>query len=540
MALNIYESGGDQAGIINIFCKAFKAIETLNTARLTTIPDKVKAFVDRYKLKTTDLATDQMLDGVSSSVELWAGSGSTITSQLIGSLETFLNNELLADDPAATGVFLDSLERLIAQMETQGLYVESSSVSASLATGGSNTGDPAIVYTLTNGKGLSEQNAYSEAIAITTSVTGTSTSIVFTGKVSQSDLIRETWPMGSGGVISLTPGSGNIVQNGDFEDSAVTNIPDDWIVTAGTVGTNIALTPYEVQRVVIGGTPTGGAYALSWNDGTSLQSTALLDYDASASAVQAALRTIPGLDAVEVSADGSSPNYTHAITFLGASGNPNQLTSSSLLTGGTPTITHSTVTAGVDGSYTGRALALQGTASSALMQAVELIAETNYLLHARMRADATMATGTVSFQLIDGVGGSVLTDAASANNSIAVTCASLSGSAFVSASGRFAIKSTQTGPVYLRILAASIPSGRTVYVDDVQLIEAEQIYTGGPWVAAFPGRAISSSTDTWTLTVSNDRAGAIQEWFNRCFAMADFGLRLPTSGSTQIPDSIIA
>jgi hypothetical protein len=540
MALNLYEASGDQAGIFNILAKAFKAIETLNTARLTTVPDKVKAFIDRYKLKDTDLATDQMLDGVSSSVELWAGSGSTLTGQLVASLETFLNNEVVADDPAATNTLLDSLTRIIDQMEDQGLYVESSSVSASLATGGSNTGDPAIVFTLLTGTGKTEAHLIAEDIAVTTAITGTTTSIVFSGEESESDLIRETWPLGSGATIGITPGQGNIVSNGDFETATTTNIPDDWTITTGTVGTNIALTPYEVQTIVIAGTPTGGAYWLSWNDGTNTQATYELTYDASSSDVQTALRTIPGLEGVTVESSGTSPDLTHTVTFFEANGNPAQLTSISALTGGTPTITHATTTSGVSGSYTGRALALQGTASAALMQSLELIADTSYLLHARMRADATMAAGTVSFQLIDGIGGNVLTDSASANNSIPVTCASLSGSVHTSHSGRFAIKPTQTGPVYLRISAASIPAGRTVYIDDVQMIAAESIYNGGPSVAVFPGRLVSSSTDTWTLTVTNDRAGSIQEWFNRVFAMADLGLLLPTSGSTQIPDSIIA
>lgn len=540
MALNLYEASGDEAGIFNILAKAFKAIETLNTARLTTVPDKVKAFVDRYKLKTTDLATDQMLDGVSSSVGLWAGSGNTITSTLIASLETFLNNEVVADDPAATGVLLDTLERIIDQMIDQGLYVETSAIGASLATGGSNAGDPAIVYSLLTGTGKSEANVIAEDIAITTSTAGGSTSIVFTGEQSESNLIRETWPLGSGAATAIVPGNGNLVTNGDFEDAATANIPDNWTITSGSVGTNITLTPYEVQTIVIAGTPTGGAYWLSWNDGASSQATYELSYDATASDVQTALRTIPGLEQVSVEASGTSPDLTHTITFLGANGNPAQLTSISALTGGTPTITHATTTAGVDGSYTGRALALQGTASVSLMQSIDLAAETNYLFHCRMRADSTMGAGTVSFQLIDGIGGNVLTDASNANNSLAVTCASLSGSLHTSHSARFAIKETQTGPVYLRILASSIPSGRTVYIDDVQLIAAEQFYPGGPWLAVFPGRKVGSPADTWTLTVTNDRAGSIQEWFNRCFAMADFGLLLPTSGSTVIPDSIIA
>lgn len=105
-----------------------------------------------------------------------------------------------------------------------------------------------------------------------------------------------------------------------------------------------SLPTWEQQTVEISGTPTGGSYTLSWTrpDGKSYTTTALA-YNASGAAVQAALRAIPGLGRVTVSTAGSTPDFTHTITFVGVSGNPAELTSTNSLTGGSsPSIAHAT------------------------------------------------------------------------------------------------------------------------------------------------------------------------------------------------------
>lgn len=107
----------------------------------------------------------------------------------------------------------------------------------------------------------------------------------------------------------------------------------------------------EVQTVAISGTPTGGTYTLSWvgpRGGT--QTTAAIAYNANSATVQAALRLLTGLESITIAESGSTPNFTHTITFTGTQGNVNQLTSdSSSLTGGTPAIAHATTTPGVEG-----------------------------------------------------------------------------------------------------------------------------------------------------------------------------------------------
>jgi len=96
-------------------------------------------------------------------------------------------------------------------------------------------------------------------------------------------------------------------------------------------------------------------------------------------------------------------------------------------------------------------------------------------------------------------------------------------------------------PVYLRLwMNGPVADGSSIYIDEVAVVKGRELYSGGPYVAAFPGATPAVVEDAWTLTVTNDRGGALQEWWNRAFAMADNDLLLPTSGTgTNIPDTVI-
>jgi hypothetical protein len=90
------------------------------------------------------------------------------------------------------------------------------------------------------------------------------------------------------------------------------------------------------QTVAISGTPTGGHYHLIHNGNT----TGDIAFDASAATVETALRLLPTLAAVTVTATGVSPNFTHTVLFVGVAGIIPSLTAdATALTGGTPVIT---------------------------------------------------------------------------------------------------------------------------------------------------------------------------------------------------------
>lgn len=127
----------------------------------------------------------------------------------------------------------------------------------------------------------------------------------------------------------------------------------DKILKAGTFVTPVAATgkygPYggttnEVQTATVTGDPTGGTFTLTFGGET----TAALDFDASAQEVEDALVALPNVDEGDVEVTKASNVYT--ITFGGEYGTENvpALTADgSGLTGGTtPGVTIATPTAG--------------------------------------------------------------------------------------------------------------------------------------------------------------------------------------------------
>lgn len=103
----------------------------------------------------------------------------------------------------------------------------------------------------------------------------------------------------------------------------------------------------EVQTIVISGTPTSGSYTVTFDGKT----TAAIAYNADQATVQAALRTLAGLEQVTVVTTGSTPNFTHTVTMTGApaalgASSPPQMTSTDSMSGGTHAIAHNTTTPG--------------------------------------------------------------------------------------------------------------------------------------------------------------------------------------------------
>lgn len=108
----------------------------------------------------------------------------------------------------------------------------------------------------------------------------------------------------------------------------------------------------EVQSIAISGSPTGGTFTLTY-DG---QTTGAIAYNASAAAVQAALEAISNIDSGDVACSGGPlPGTAVTVTFQNKLGGKNvsllTANSSGLTGGSTPTVTPSTTTAGVRGTY---------------------------------------------------------------------------------------------------------------------------------------------------------------------------------------------
>lgn len=551
MAIELYDAvNGD--GLFQLQGKAFKAQRDLDTSRGTTIPASVVAVFDQFEKLTTTLDLAGTLNGLQSSTVGWQSSGTSLAS----SLQTYVQNILIemanADTPLAAKNVLNALNLLIAQMIANSQSVDQCTVSIAVTAGSSNNGDGKILTSTKRGDGLIQQNALAETITgtVTNDTSPDSAQVSLVGQAAAA-LLSQTWPDGSGVNTALTAVApdASLLTNGDFETEAdQPNKPDGWVVSVGTIGTTVLMTVVEVQTVAISGTPTSGYYTITFtNKAGKVQTTAPIAFDATSDAVQSALRLLEGLEQVTVSATGTTPNYTHTVTFTGYGGDITQLTSTSYLDTGS--ITHGTTTAGTAQVYSGGKavyFASDGSQLTTLNQRIDgLTALTAYVVSLWSIADSAPAAGVITIDLVDGIGGTVINDNKGVANSLTFNASDLTTSwkhlsQLVSGECFFRMPTVVPPLVYLRIrISTAVTNTRKVFFDRASLVQATEIYRGGPLMAVFSGATPFVKLDTWSIVVANNYAGLIQGSYQRNFNMNSLGLLLPYSGSPTIPDSVM-
>ena len=541
MSMNLHSGAGD--GLFDIQGKAMHAIDVLNRATGTTVAGVVQDTVDQLNLITPiPLTYEQAGSSLPSALSGWQSSGGGLAQ----TLSTFCQSLLVAfvqDDSGQQNTTLTAaLGYLIAQMTTAGDYVTPNVVAGVLTIGGANVGDAVLCWTLLDGTGHALQNAYAETITMTvgSNPSANRPQISCVGEPAVS-LLNFGWPGGSGlslNVAATDPNS-SLLTNGTFETSTYANIPDGWIVAVGVPGTTVKLTAPEQETIAITGTPTGGSYIVKYTDRNSrVWATPAIAWNATASGLQTALRTIPDLSQASVTATGTTPNWTHTVVFTGLGGDVTQLTSISLLTGGSPSITHATTVAGNANDYRGISLELVGdstTLPALYCPLTGLKSETVYFVHARLRRSGAATGAVIKLAIVQQIGGSPLADDASNSNELIISVPDVSATGYTSEWFAVRLAANTVSPVYLRIaVTTAIPTSSYVYIDEVAVAAGTQLYSGGPFVAAFSGRTTAQSGDTYSLAVTNTHAGLWVDWYQRCFDLATKGLLLPTTGSTLI------
>lgn len=542
MSIDLTTVDGD--GLFDILGKAIHAAKTLITATGTTVPAEVADFIEQYKLWTeaddqSDAAMASFRQAAESSL---TGGANSLLQQVAQVAATLLVRRVAADGPQPSDTVDNALAVLLAQMIADEDYVSPNVVDASLAAGASNSStDLTIAYSLTRGDGRDEEDALEEDITFTVlDAGGTLLGVSSPGGVESTSL---TWPIGSGVNATLSVSSASLLTNPTFEEATYDHSPDGWLVYNGSPGTDFLLSTTEVGRIVVSSSPTDGYYLLGWSDpvdGVVRYSATQIPFDADGPTVQAALRSIPGLEAVTVETTGTSPNFTHDVTFTGVAGNIDNLLVIDHTVSGS--IVTSQVTAGEDQAFRATSLVIVGDGSTVpqIFAPVVLEPKLVYFIHFRARRNSAASAGTLAVGLTSGIPDTLLEDAEGADNELSVTVSGLPTASSVAKwfSVRLADSAPQVGQ-YLRFKATGVPNTGKIWIDDVFVQLATQLYPGGPFVAAFPGKIAGQRDDAWTLSVTNDRAGEWQTWFDRLFSMRFRGLLLPSAGTNLLNDSLI-
>lgn len=524
--------------------KAFFAGNTIHTAVKTTVFDEVEDFVQEFA--STNIEISRCVDGLYDAALDLQDAGTALVEAAVATpvidylVQTVKDDNRQADDNAIT-----ALKELIKQMKGASDSVDASTPAASVSYGGSNVGNGVCVTSIKRPDGKVNEHILAESIEGIAS----DDTFDFAGEGDE-DILSCEWPKGSGCTASLTSmtGSDSLISNGTFEteNTYEDDLPDDWVASVATIGTTLKMTNVEIQTVIISGTPTGGWYTLSFTDsGTKVQTTQPIAYNGTSSDVQSALRELIGLGSVTVSSTGTTPNYTHSVTFTDVK-SPAQLTSTATyLTGGTPAIAHATSTA--SGAYVLRgARTLEfdsnGSEKTTIQVPVTLTATTQYAMCLWCCVDSAPAAGVVTVDLVDGIGGTVVNDDAGTANSYTIDATALTTS-WAAKTGVFRTPTNLPDNLFLRIrITTDVSNTSSVFFDDATLVEMTELYTGGVYAAVFTGPTEWVTDDTITLAVTNDRAGALHEWMNRVFDMRENDLLLPSNsaGGETINDSLIA
>jgi hypothetical protein len=213
------------------------------------------------------------------------------------------------------------------------------------------------------------------------------------------------------------------------------------------------------------------------------------------------------------------------------------------------TITTGTITTTVvrSGNYlTGNfALSFVGNASelTTLDQALtvsDFDPATVYAVCYWVKVSSVPAAGVIALQLVDG-SNNVTTDAAGNSNSVTKSLPAASDSEYVPVTGFFRTGFVLPTALKLRIkLTTALSNTVSVYVDRVSVVEATQLYVGGPFCAAFSGGTPLRLNDSWTIAVANNHGvDKMSRALDRLLDLRTGGYRIPDSASNTISDSLI-
>lgn len=517
-------------GLFTILKLAITASDNAQTNHGTTIPTNIESTIDEM----ADLGTvegAQIAERLASSTRSYR-TVTTIPSAIKTFAQALIVDRVTSDAPQVPSSIDDCITELIRQMDAAGTpeTVEENVVSVAVTPPDANA--PTLLLSVVDGLGDDCEAVVDETIVGT--FINTTQMAITSGPVQNNRLVYD-WPKGSGLNTSLTVQTDGLLSNQSFDtDTSVTNLPDNWIGEVVTIGTTVALTVSEIQTITKSGSPTSGWFTISHtNNNGDKQTTAPLQFDASAAEVESALANFVGWS--DVSVTYATNVWTINFNAVTPAGDQVLLTTDENFDTGSLAVAEAT--AGQD-SYEYRALAILGSGGTELtrlrQRGHELSFSPNTVYAVSIQAKiVTGTTGNLIIELVDG-SNTVMTNDAGNNLRITIDLSTVSDSAFEAQTGFFQMPAVIPDIWYVQIrLGADLADTKGVYLDDFIITEAKRLYSDGPYAALIANHRDLADDDRYTVTVSNNWAGKIQSWFYRWFERL---LPSATSGAETIAD----
>jgi len=175
----------------------------------------------------------------------------------------------------------------------------------------------------------------------------------------------------------------------------------------------------------------------------------------------------------------------------------------------------------------------------AISQAITgTVSRTPYAVSISYKCDVVPAAGVMVVDLYDGT--AVINDDAGTANSISIDLTA-SETSYNVATGVFRLPEPVPATVTVRIrLTTAVSTGSSALVDDMIIGPAmTQVYTGGPYISVIHSDVAMAVDDEHTVTVTNARAGAFQELFDKLFQNPDKLLPSVTGAAETVDDALI-
>ncbi len=175
----------------------------------------------------------------------------------------------------------------------------------------------------------------------------------------------------------------------------------------------------------------------------------------------------------------------------------------------------------------------------------ELTPQTQYGVCLFLRRDGNAPSGTLTIDLVDEGGTTIIQDANSINNTFDIDLSTLT-TQYAPYTGVFRTPSILPDGAYVRLrLTVAYPNGFSFYYDKLSMGEMVQSYTGGPFVCVHAGSTPFLQGDYSTCQIVNSRGAAgtldtFQTLFGRLLPISlSNEIILPSSSTPSILDSLI-
>lgn len=181
-----------------------------------------------------------------------------------------------------------------------------------------------------------------------------------------------------------------------------------------------------------------------------------------------------------------------------------------------------------------------GAQATQLGQNVSLAINTVYFATVQAKVSASDGSGTLVIQLTDG-DGNVLQDDAGNNLTYTRNMSAQVTTSYQAFTVPFATPRFLPSTVRLEVGFGTAPtSGKSLYLDLINLVAGTPLYTNGPTIAAFSGANQTAFDDTWAIAITNTlTTQSFALGMQRLYNMRSMGVYFPSANSPTISDSLV-